>query len=142
MLNFIIPVRASAQCALLPTDFRIHRGRQGIYSILLVQNLRAKQSYLNTFTFRSRRAFHLTSRDFFAGKQLEMEGYCHHCRIQEQSTLHLFLGLRGGMQIFIKTFTGTTTQVEPSDSIENVKAKIQVGPKITTLADFIEVILF
>ena len=44
------------------------------------------------------------------------------------------------MQIFIKTFTGITTQVEPSDSIENVKAKIQVGPKITTLADFIEVI--
>ena len=46
------------------------------------------------------------------------------------------------MQIFIKTFTGITTQVKPSDSIENVKAKIQVGPKITTLADFIEVILF
>ena len=42
------------------------------------------------------------------------------------------------MQIFIKTFTGTTIQV----SIENVKAKIQVGPKITTFADFIEVVLF
>ena len=68
----------------------------------------------------------------FSGKQLEMEGYCHHCRIQKQSTLHLFLWLRGGgMQIFIKTFTGITTQVELSDSIENVKAKIQVGPKIT-----------
>ena len=67
-----------------------------------------------------------------------MEGYCHHCRIQKQSTPHLFLGLCGGMQIFIKTFTGTTIQV----SIENVKAKIQVGPKITTFADFIEVVLF
>ena len=73
--------------------------------------------YNTTFTFRTRRArraFHWTSRglSIFAGKQLEMEGYCHHCRIRKQSTLNLFLGLRGGMQIFIKTFAGTTTQVE------------------------------
>ena len=48
------------------------------------------------------------------------------------------------MQIFVKTLTGKTItlEVEPSDSIENVKAKIQVGPKITTFADFIEVVLF
>ena len=34
----------------------------------------------------------------------------------------------GGMQIFVKTLTGKTItlEVEPSDSIENVKAKIQV----------------
>ena len=33
----------------------------------------------------------------------------------------------GGMQIFVKTPTGKTIilEVEPSDSIENVKAKIQ-----------------
>ena len=33
------------------------------------------------------------------------------------------------MQIFVKTLTGKTItlEVEPSDSIENVKAKIQVG---------------
>jgi ubiquitin len=36
-------------------------------------------------------------------------------------------GLRGGMLIFVKTLTGHTTEVlcEPSDSIENIKAKIQ-----------------
>ncbi|CAF2271762.1 unnamed protein product, partial [Rotaria magnacalcarata] len=34
---------------------------------------------------------------------------------------------RGGMQIFVKTLTGKTItlEVEPTDSIENVKAKIQ-----------------
>merc|ERR1712211_7021 len=43
------------------------------------------------------------------------------------STLHLVLRLRGGMQIFVKTLTGKTItlEVEPSDIIENVKAKIQ-----------------
>ena len=35
------------------------------------------------------------------------------------------------MQIFVKTLTGKTItlEVEPSDSIENVKAKIQVRRK-------------
>lgn len=44
-----------------------------------------------------------------------------------ESTLHLVLRLRGGMQIFVKTLTGKTItlEVEPSDTIENVKAKIQ-----------------
>merc|ERR1711909_251794 len=47
--------------------------------------------------------------------------------IQKESTLHLVLRLRGGMQIFVKTLTGKTItlEVEPSDSIENVKDKIQ-----------------
>merc|ERR1711978_555195 len=47
--------------------------------------------------------------------------------IQKESTLHLVLRLRGGMQIFVKTLTGKTItlEVEPSDTIENVKAKIQ-----------------
>ena len=47
------------------------------------------------------------------------------CRI---STLHLVLRLRGGtMQIFVKTLTGKTItlDVEPNDTIQNVKAKIQ-----------------
>merc|ERR1712127_862238 len=45
----------------------------------------------------------------------------------KESTLHLVLRLRGGMQIFVKTLTGKTItlEVEASDSIENVKAKIQ-----------------
>ena len=40
-------------------------------------------------------------------------------------TLLVFRGLE--MQIFVKTLTGKTItlEVEPSDSIENVKAKIQ-----------------
>ena len=39
----------------------------------------------------------------------------------------LTLKLLGGMQIFVKTLTGKTItlDVEPSDTIENVKAKIQ-----------------
>src|SRR5258708_35723234 len=37
------------------------------------------------------------------------------------------LRLRGGMQIFVKTLTGKTItlEVESSDTIDNVKAKIQ-----------------
>ena len=47
--------------------------------------------------------------------------------IQEELTLHLVLRLRGGMQIFAKTLTGKTISlaVELSDTIENVKTKIQ-----------------
>merc|ERR1711997_327989 len=47
--------------------------------------------------------------------------------IQKESTLHLVLRLRGGVQILVKTLTGKTItlDVEPSDTIENVKAKIQ-----------------
>merc|ERR1712144_83002 len=47
--------------------------------------------------------------------------------IQKESTLHLVLRLRGGMQIFVKTLTGKTItlDVEASDTIDNVKAKIQ-----------------
>merc|ERR1712118_634045 len=41
--------------------------------------------------------------------------------------LHLVLRLRGGMQIFVKTLTGKTItlDVESSDTIDNVKGKIQ-----------------
>merc|ERR1712146_155915 len=47
--------------------------------------------------------------------------------VQKESTLHLVLRLRGGMQIFVKTLTGKTItlDVEASDTIDNVKAKIQ-----------------
>ena len=44
--------------------------------------------------------------------------------IQKESTLHLVLRLRGGMQIFVKTLTGKTItlDVEPSDTIEGCVA--------------------
>ena len=47
--------------------------------------------------------------------------------VQPGGTLHLVLRLCGGMQIFVKTHTGKTIslEVDVSDTIENVKTKIQ-----------------
>ena len=61
----------------------------------------------------------------FAGTVLEDRHTLSDYNIQEDSTIHMVLYLRAGMQIFVKTLTGRTItlEVEPSDTMENVKAR-------------------
>ena len=62
----------------------------------------------------------------FDCRQLEDHHTLSHYNLQMESTIHLKLYVHG-MHIFLKTLTGKTIilKVEPSDTIENIKAKIQ-----------------
>ena len=63
----------------------------------------------------------------YAGKNLDDDKTVSDYNLSSDATLHLVLRVRGGMQIFVKTLTGKTItlEVEGSDSIQNVKQKIQ-----------------
>ena len=63
----------------------------------------------------------------FSGKQLENGNTIGDYSMQQGSTVHLVLHLRGGMQIFVKTLSGRTITVETdaNDSIEELKRKIE-----------------
>jgi ubiquitin len=68
-----------------------------------------------------------SQRLIYAGRQLADDHTLGDYGIRRGGVVHLVLRITGGMQIFIKTLTGKTItlDVEPSDTIEQVKQKIQ-----------------
>ena len=71
---------------------------------------------------------------FFYDEQLLDGCTLHDYDIYNESILYLALTFRGGMEIFVRTLTGKTItlEVEASDTMEDIKTKIQYKEGILT----------
>ena len=63
----------------------------------------------------------------YCGRQLEDEYTIDDYQIENNSTLHLVMRLRGGMCIFVKTLNGKTItiEVDAEEEVSKIKAKIK-----------------
>jgi len=72
----------------------------------------------------------------FLGRQLEDHHCLAHYQIKEDSTIQLLFSLKGGMNIYVKTLAGNvlTLNVEPSDTVTDVKVKIEAATQLPVSA--------